>query len=160
MDGAAPKEIAISKGIKAVTTTGGTYVEGTIGLAAGIAAMKVYRRMGQNGGYQRLFQLAEKLKAGIETVFKERGVPLHINILGPYLKLFFTDLAPSYEAYDVLDTRAVALFYTSLITEGVFLGNPNLRATFLSFVHTAEDVQEIIDAVNNSLAKYEFGDVV
>ncbi|GAI42844.1 unnamed protein product, partial [marine sediment metagenome] len=101
MDTLAPKGLAAST--KKLALHGGTYIDGTMAIAAAIAAMKVYKKLKEKGEYQRLFQLAEKLKTGIEMVFKQRGMPLHINMLGPSLKLYFTNLEPSFDVYCNLD---------------------------------------------------------
>ncbi len=156
----APRELGGSMPTRKLTLHGGTYTDGTMALAAGIAAMKVYKRLSEEGEYPRLFQLTEKLKAGIETAFGQRKIPLHINILGPSLKLFFTDLEPSFESYCNLDTTALKLFYTSLIAEEIWLTNPSLRTVFLSFAHTEEDVERVIYAVNSSLSKNKFEELL
>ncbi len=137
---------------------GGTFNTGTIALAAAIATLKVYKRLSEKGEYQRLFQLADKLKAGIEMAFKKRGVPCHVNMLGPYLKTFLTDLEPNFEAYCDLDPRVPDLLFTSLIPEGIW---PYVRRSiFLSFAHTDEDIEKIIGAINNSFDKYKFQEVL
>lgn len=137
---------------------GGTFNTGTIALAAAIATLKVYKRLSEKGEYQRLFQLTDKLKAGIEMAFKKRGVPCHVNMLGPYLKTFLTDLEPNFEAYCDLDPRVPDLLFTSLIPEGIW---PYVRRSiFLSFAHTDEDIEKIIGAINNSFDKYKFQEVL
>jgi len=137
---------------------GGTFNTGTMALAAAIATLKVYKKLNEKGEYQKLFQLADKLKAGIEIAFKKRGVPCHVNMLGPYLKTFLTDLEPSFEAYCDLDLRVPDLLFTSLIPEGIW---PYVRRSiFLSFAHTNEDIEKIIGAINTSFDKYKFQEVL
>ncbi len=137
---------------------GGTFNTGTMALAAAIATLKIYKRLGESGEYQRLFQRAEKVKVGIEMAFKKRGVPCHINMLGPYLKVFFTDLEPSFEAYCKLDPTVPDLFFMSLIPQGIW---PYVRRSILlSFAHTDEDIKKIIGAFNNSFDEYKFEDVL
>lgn len=134
----------------------GTYNDGTIVLAASIAAMKVYKKLNEKGEYQRLFQLTERLKVGIEMAFKRRGMPLHINILRPSLKLFFTNLEPSFDVYCSLDKSILQLFFISLINEGALLSWPSSGSVILSFTHTDGDIQRVIGAVNSSLDKNKF----
>ena len=160
MNTVTPRGLAPSAATKKFALHGGTFVDGTIALAASIAALKVYKKLGEKGEYQKLFQRSEKLKAGIEEAFMQRKIPLHINMCGPSLKLFLTNLEPSFELYCGLDMTVLDLFYTSLIAEGIFLTNPALRSIYLSFAHTDEDVKKIINAVRNSLDKYNFKDVL
>jgi glutamate-1-semialdehyde aminotransferase len=95
---------------------------------------------------------------GLEQAFKEREIPLHINILGPSMKLFLTDLEPNFETYCGLDMTLLDLLYLSLMPEGIFLTNPMLKSIYLSFAHTEEDVAKIIEAVNSSLDKYRINE--
>jgi glutamate-1-semialdehyde 2,1-aminomutase len=137
----------------------GTYIDSTVGLAAATASMKVYKRLNGSGEYQKLFERSRRLKEGIEAAFEKRSMPLHINMCGPYLKLFFTDLKPTFEAYCKLDVTIHILFWLALISEGIYL-NPSLRSILLSFVHTDQDVQKAIDAVHSALDRHNFEEVL
>lgn len=141
---------------KSVVAQSGTFRDGTMGYAAAIAAMNIYRKMNEIGQYEALHQMGNTLKSDIETAFRKRGIPCHVNNLGPSLKIFLTDLEPSFEAYCHLDQRLRYLFFLSVITEGVLLSAPNSGSIFLSFAHTKEDLQNIIKAVNSSLDKNKF----
>lgn len=144
-----------------VASHGGTFNSGTMALAAAIATLKVYKKLSEEGEYQRLFQRSEKLKAGMEMAFKKRGVPCHINMLGPLLKLALTDLEPSFEVYCNLDMTVPELFRLSLVPEGVWPYKGRTGPTFfLSFAHTDEDIEKVIGAVNNILDKNKFQEVL
>jgi glutamate-1-semialdehyde 2,1-aminomutase len=155
----APRGLGLSTslGVKKLAIQSGTYIDGTIALSSAIAALKSYKKLNEKGEYQRLFQLTGKLKAGIEMTLKEKGIPCHINMLGPLFKVFFTDLEPSFETYCNLDPTVLGLFVMSLVSEGVL---PYGSFFFTSFAHTEEDVQRIIGAVNTSLDKYKFLEVL
>ena len=148
-----------AKGEKTVYQAG-TFTDSTMALAAGIATMKVYKKMNERGEYQRLHQLGARLKSGIETTFRERGIGCHVNSQGPALKMFLTDLEPSFDTYCNLDKAALYLFFLSLINEGVVLASPSSGQTFLSFVHTEEDIRRIINAIGSSLDKYNWKEVL
>lgn len=138
----------------------GTFVDGTIALASGIAAMKVYKKLSEKGEYQKLFELSEKLKLGIETAFGQRGIHCHVNQIGPCLNLYITDLEPAFEVYCNLDKRISYLFFLSLIPEDILLSWPSAGHSFLSFAHTEKDVQRVIAGVNSSLDKNRFEEVI
>ncbi|GAH49247.1 unnamed protein product, partial [marine sediment metagenome] len=95
-----------------------------------------------------------------ETAFNERGMPCHVNNLGPSLKIWLTDLEPSFDAYCNLDIRVLYLFLLAVNVEGILLSTPTQRSIFLSFAHTDEDIEMTIDAVNSSLDKYNFREVL
>jgi len=147
-------------GAKEVVSQSGTFNDGTMALAAGIATLKVYKKMKERGEYQRLHQLSARFKSGIETAFREQGIGCHVNNFGPSLKLFITDLEPSFEAYCTLDKTILYLFFISLINEGVLLSWPSQGSIYLSFAHTEEDIQGVIGAVNTSLNKYSWKEVI
>jgi len=155
----APKGSPSAPEGKKLAFHGGTNVDSTVGLAAAIAAMKVYKKLNEKGEYQRLFEQSERLKAGIEIASKQKGIPIHVNRLGPSLKLFFTHLEPRFETYCNLDVTVPTLFWLSLAPEGIYL-NPALRSIFLSFVHTDKEIQSVIEAVNRVLDKYNFKEVL
>ena len=138
-----------------VVSHGATFVDGTMALGAALATLKAYKKLNEKGEYQRLFQLTEKLKTGMEMAFKKSGIPCHINMLGPMLKIFLTDLQPSFDVYCRLDTTASELLALSLISEGIWL-IPKAVGMFLSFAHTDEDIEKIICAVDNCLDKNKF----
>jgi len=155
MSALVPAEIATQKEI--TVTHGATFVDGTAAFAAAITALRIYQELRENGGYKRLFQTSEELKMGIESALKQCGIPCHINILGPCLKMYLTDLAPSFEVYSNLDTTLRDLFTLSLIPEGIKV-MPKGGAIFLSFAHTKEDIQTIIDCARRSAERYRFHD--
>lgn len=134
--------------------------DGTMALAAAIATMKVYKKLNEKNEYKRLRQWGHRLSKTIEGAFKERGLPCHVNNLGPSLKIWLTDLEPNFEKYCNLDRHVVYLFLLSLMPDGVFLSVPSSGSIFLSFAHTEEDMQRIISAVNSSLDEYKFEDVL
>lgn len=150
-------EGSFSHGIgKKVVHQSGTYRDGTVAYAAAISAMKVYKKLSERGEYARLHEKGNTLRSAIETAFKTRGIACHVNSFGPSLKIYLTDLKPSFDVYCGLDRRLLYLFFLSVITEGVLLSAPNMGSIFLSFAHTEEDLERIIGAVNSSLDKNKF----
>ncbi len=90
--------------------------------------------------------------------FQKRGVPCNINMFGPYLKVFFTDLKPSFEVYCDLDPTVPDLFFLSLIPQGIW---PYVRRSILlSFAHTDEDIEKITGAINSSFDEHGFKNVL
>lgn len=137
---------------------GGYYVDATVALASTIATIKVLKRLNERGEFKKLFQLSEKLKAGIEVAFKRRGAPCHINMLGPVLAIFLTDLEPGFEVYSKLDRTVPGLLRLSLISEGIWVLYGLLL--YLSLAHTDADIERIIGAVDNSLDRHKFQELL
>jgi glutamate-1-semialdehyde 2,1-aminomutase len=111
-------------------------------LAAGIAAMRVYR---DEPVIETLYRRGERLRAGFQQVAQRHGVQDHLVILGRACNLVFgtkgTDLAPS--------QGFRALFMQQLIRGGV------LAPSFVvSYSHTDSDIDQTVDAVDAAAAIY------
>lgn len=134
----------------------GTANDGAGAVAATIGAMNAYRQLDAAGQYERLHDISSRLAEGLRQAFRGHGVPCHVNQLGPMLQLFLSDAAPTFANLIDSDTEALALFFLALINEGVILTLPNSGHIYLSFAHSAEDIEEIIDKANLVLNKYDF----
>lgn len=138
----------------------GTYNDGMAAIAGALAAIKVYKKLSEKGEYEKLHKRTANLAKAIEIAFKERRIGCQVNCLGASLKIFLTDLEPSFETYCKLDRMVLFLFFLSLINHGIILSWPSSGSIFLSFVHTDEDNEKIIEAVNLSLEKYRFEEAI
>ena len=134
----------------------GTANDGAGAIAAATAAMRTYQRLAADGQYQRLHAIGGRLADGLRQAFRGHGVPCHVNQLGPMLQLFLSGKAPTFANLIDADTEALALFFLALINEGVILTLPTSGHIYLSFAHSAEDIEEIIDKANLVLDKYDF----
>lgn len=137
----------------------GTVNDGTVALAAAIAALKTYKSLDQQGEYQRLADLGVRLSNGIKAAFSQRGIGCHINQIGSMLQMFVSEKTPSFENYHRLDMTVSSLFFHSLINEGVFLTVPSSDHIYLSFAHTAEDIDLILGKVDTVFNRYGFQEV-
>jgi glutamate-1-semialdehyde 2,1-aminomutase len=138
----------------------GTGNDGTSALAASLAALRTYEQESKHGGYTTLFGHGDRLARGIRAAFHERGLPCHVNQLGPMLQLFLTDQPPSFEAFSVLPTGPVELFYLAMINQGILLSLPTSNHIYLSFAHSTADIDRIIAAVHTVLDSYDFAAVI
>jgi glutamate-1-semialdehyde 2,1-aminomutase len=138
----------------------GTGNDGTSALAAALGAIGEYRRLDGEGGYARLDALGQRLAAGLRNAFAQRGVPCHVNQLGPMLQIFLSAAAPGFVAFSKLDTGPVALFYLALINAGVLLSLPTSNHIYLSFMHTEADIDEIVAKAAGVLDRYDFAALV
>lgn len=134
----------------------GTANDGAGAVAAALGAMNAYRQLDADGQYERLHAVSRRLAAGLRLAFRRHGVPCHVNQLGPMLQLFLSDAAPTFENLIDSDREALALFFLAMINEGVILTLPTSGHIYLSFAHSAEDIEQIIDKANLVLDKYDF----
>jgi len=138
----------------------GTGNDGTAPLAAGLAAVTAYRELQAAGEYDALFNRSARLADGLRVLFKEYGVPAHVNQLGPMLQLFLTDKPATFEACSAVPTWPVTLFYTALIGEGILLSLPTSNHIYLSFAHKDADVDAVLAAARSVLSRYDFATLV
>ena len=138
----------------------GTGNDGTAALAAGVAAIDVYRQLERDGAYLRLNHVAAKLADGLGTAFAAHQVPFHANQLGPMLQLFLSDATPSFENFAGLPAAPLQLFYLALINEGVLLSLPTSNHIYLSFAHTDSDISMVLEKVSLVLDRYDFREIV
>ena len=138
----------------------GTGNDGTAAIAAGIGAITAYKTQENEGGYKHLHNIGEQLATGIRSAFASRDIPCHVNQLGPMLQLFLSNEEASFEKYAGLDIEVLSIFFLALINEGVILTLPTSNHIYLSFYHTSEDIDTIIEKVNVVLDKYDFKSLV
>ena len=135
----------------------GTFLDNPITLATAITAMKVYRRLGKEGAYERLFAKTRRFEEAAIAAFAKRGIPLQVNGMGPSLKFFVTDLEMTYENIVKNYNHTISdLFITAMTAQGVILSITSLRTIYFSFAHTDEDVDRMIEAMDVCLDRYDF----
>jgi glutamate-1-semialdehyde 2,1-aminomutase len=146
-------------GAKAVCQSG-TMNDNTPGTAAAIASIKVLKRLSAEGEYGRLNARTSRLASAIRDIFRHRGIPCQVNIVGSFFRIHFTDEDPTFDTVCRIDKRLIYLFAVALMAEGVLLCAPSSGSSFLSFAHTDEDVAKILEAVNVTLDKFDFAEVL
>jgi glutamate-1-semialdehyde 2,1-aminomutase len=114
----------------------------THSLAAGIAAMRVYR---DEPVVETLYRQGERLRAGVDQVARAHGVHEYLQVLGRPSNLVFatrgTDRVPS--------QGFRALFMQEMIRGGI------LAPSFVvSYAHSDSDVDRTIDAVDHAAGIY------
>ena len=114
----------------------------THSLAAGIAAMRVYR---DEPVVETLYRRGERLRAGAEQVIRGHGVQEHLQVLGRPCNLVFATRGP--DGSPSQGFRAV--FMQELIRGGV------LAPSFVvSYAHSDSDIDRTIDAVGQAAGIY------
>ena len=131
---------------------GYAFVSGTqngnpVGATAGLATLS---ELEKEGVYPRLFAISDRLREGLETLGKERGLPLKVIGEGPVLQPFFTRSEIRTHA-DTLkaDAASARQFGIELIRRGIFV-TPGGKL-YLSLAHTDADIDRTLDAAGEAL---------
>jgi glutamate-1-semialdehyde 2,1-aminomutase len=137
----------------------GTVNDGAIALAVTTATLKTYQDLDAIGEYQRLNAKAQRLKDGIVSAFRKRNIFCQVNHIASMLQIYIASQTVSFETCQGLDMSAVQLFYHALINEGVLLSLPRSNHIYLSFAHSDEDIDLILEKIEIVLSRYDFESV-
>lgn len=126
----------------------GTMAGNPASMSAGIACLEVLQ---QEGVYDEMDRLGQKLEQGILKHAEHTGVPIQINRLKGALTVYFTDeKVKNYEQAENTDGERFARFFKLMLAEGINLAPSKYEAWFLTTAHTDEDIDETLKAVEKT----------
>ncbi len=133
--------------------TGPVYQAGTLSgnplaMAAGIATLDLLKEK----SYAALEKMAAELCSGYRDLFSGKGLPIRINRVGSMFTLFFTaDEVIDFASASRSDTERFARFFRGMLAAGIYLAPAQFEAGFVSFAHTADDIDRTLDACRKVL---------
>jgi glutamate-1-semialdehyde 2,1-aminomutase len=133
----------------------GTLSGNPLAMAAGIAMLGLIEETPDL--YTEMERKAAKLETGILENLKKTGVKGVINRVGSMMTLFFTD-APQVLNLDeamTADTDRYAAFFKQSLESGIYLAPSQFECLFVSYAHTDEEIDWIIDANLQALMQLE-----
>jgi glutamate-1-semialdehyde 2,1-aminomutase len=140
-----------------VAPSGPVYQAGTlsgapIGMAAGLAAMRILR---EPGTYERLEATAARVQKILEDAAKSAGVPVRVQRVGSMFTVFFADPAtPIRNLDDVKATRTelFAKWHRTLLENGVSWPPSNYEAAFVTLAHGDAELGRLDAAARKAFA--------
>lgn len=139
--------------METVAPLGPAYQAGTMAgnpasIQAGIACLEVLR---QEGVYEKMDKLGEKLEKGIVAAAQEFDVTITVNRLKGALTIYFTDITvENYEQAEKSDGEIFGRFFKLMLAQGINLAPSKYEAWFLTTEHTEEDIDFSIQAVRKA----------
>jgi glutamate-1-semialdehyde 2,1-aminomutase len=103
--------------------------------------------------YAQMDSLARRLAAGLREIFIERGLPYAVVQRESVVDFKFR-AGPATQNYDdacSADRKAFARYCAAMLERGVLLAPSPNEVMFLSTAHTAQDVDDTLDAARNIL---------
>ena len=129
----------------------GTYNANTVACAAVSATMDV---LAEPGLYERQRALGQTLMSGLRELAADAGLPVVVEGLGTVFQLWFSEHpirnwrdAERY-AHEDMFTR----WWQEMLLRGVLFHPSQFENLFLSLVHTADDVNETLNAAQSAFA--------
>jgi glutamate-1-semialdehyde 2,1-aminomutase len=139
-----------------IAPSGPVYQAGTLSgnplaMAAGLATL---RAAGEPGFYERLEELGERWRRGMNEAASAGDVPVAINQIGSMVSIFFTGgPVTDFASAAASDTEAFKDFFWHMISRGVYLAPSQYEAGFISAAHSDEDLERTSEAAREWFAK-------
>jgi len=141
--------------METVAPAGPIYQAGTLSgnplaMAAGLVTLKAAL---EPETHDRLEELGERWKSGMEAAASQGDVPFTINGVGSMVSIFFaegpvTDFASAARS----DTGAFKDLFWHMLSRGVYLAPSQYEAGFISAAHTDEDLDKTFEAAREWFA--------
>lgn len=131
----------------------GTYNGHPVPVAAGLAALGIYR---QSGFYEPIHRVGERLRTGLNELFARYGVPGHVQGLGARFGIYFgIERAETYR--DLLAHRRDLMlrFVAAAISEGIYFHDYSGAACHHGFcaAMTLDDADEALGRLERAVQK-------
>ncbi|MFZ5632736.1 MAG: glutamate-1-semialdehyde 2,1-aminomutase [Bacillota bacterium] len=122
----------------------GTLAGNPLAVSAGIAALKV---LAGRGVYEELDRKSSRLAVGLARTAREAGVEVCFNRVGSMLCGFFTgEEVIDFKTASTSDTQKYAVFFRSMLEQGIYLAPSQFEAAFMSLAHTDEMIDRTVEA--------------
>ncbi len=139
--------------MKQIAPAGPVYQAGTLSgnplaLAAGLTQLEV---MDEKDGWTLLEENSKRFAEQITNLIQEMNLPITLNRVGSMLTLFFAE-GPirDFSTATRSDTNRYALFFRSMLTEGIHLPPSQFEALFISLAHEVDDFEQTLEALRKS----------
>ena len=124
---------------------GGTFSGNAASTTTGIAALQFLKS--NPAVYEKIDGMGEKLREGIDDIFKSCGICTHTTGIGSFLLTHFTSepdqkIRSGRDAWELADPKKRFEYQMRLIDEGVFFIPGHTGA--VSVVHTNDDIEHIL----------------
>ena len=130
----------------------GTLSGNPVAVAAGLATLDL---ISEDGFYDRLEAITDRLCDGMADAAREAGIPLVINKVGGMFGLFFTDAEQvnRYSQATTCDIDRFKAFFHAMLAEGVYLAPSAYEAGFVSTAHDDAALEHTLSAAARAFSQ-------
>lgn len=130
----------------------GTYNAHPLNTAAAIATIGILQRPEI---YRHLTRVSNLLYEGLESIFKEKGIPAVVNRNASASCTYFCEDAPK-DLHAVLETHDFAYdrkYRVALIEKGIYLIPIACKQTSVSYSHSVSDIEKTLDVTRKVVSE-------
>jgi glutamate-1-semialdehyde 2,1-aminomutase len=128
----------------------GTMAGNPASMSAGIACLEVLQ---EEGLYDKLDKLGEKLEKGIVEAANKYELPVKVNRLKGALTIYFTNKeVTNFDEANESDGEMFAKFFHLLLQQGINIAPSKYEALFITIAHTDEDINATIKGIDHAFA--------
>ena len=142
-----------------VSPLGPVYQAGTLSgnpaaVAAGITTLELLKAMPDV--YDRLERLGALLEDAYQGLIAKYGIRAVCNRVGSLLSIFFTDVAVrDYKTAASSDLEKFKVYFSSMLSSGIYIAPSQFEALFISAAHTEADVARTKKAIEKALSQWK-----
>ena len=130
----------------------GTLSGNPLAMAAGIASLKLLK---SESPYQRLNEMGKQISSGLQTMAKDRGIPLQVPQTGSMFCLFFSDQnVTQFEQAVAARHEHYNNFFHSCLNQGLYIPPSSYETCFISSAHGEEDVSKTLEIFEVALSTF------
>lgn len=131
----------------------GTLSGNPIAMAAGLKTLEL---ISQEGFYEQLTAQTTDLLKGLQAAADAANIPFTSNQVGAMFGLFFTEegKVENFAQVSAGNLARFNEFFHAMLKEGVYLAPSAYEAGFVSAAHSAQDIQQTIDAAARVFAQW------
>lgn len=131
----------------------GTLSGNPLAMTAGIATISEWKKEGR---FEQTASKAKQLIEGVQSIADGLNIPIQSGQVGTMFGFYFLKEADSIirdyaSAKQYADTERYAVFYHAMLNRGVYLAPSQYEAGFMSYVHSADDLQQTLNAVEDAM---------
>jgi glutamate-1-semialdehyde 2,1-aminomutase len=129
----------------------GTLSGNPVAMAAGFATLTKLKSTPYF--YDKLGNITQTIVSGLESIAKEKGIPVQINSLPGLFTLFFNDKPVStFKEVMTSDVERFKQYYHGMLNEGIYFGPSAYECAMVSITHDAECVEKTLTAARKIFA--------
>lgn len=130
----------------------GTLSGNPLAMAAGIATMK---KLNENKFYSELAKKGKLLREKISPVIQKFSSRVQFRSIESIFCFYFTESSDltSVDRVRKCDMKLFGAFHSAMLERGIYLSPSGYEVGFLSSTHSAEDIDDTVKAVDESLAE-------